>query len=455
VTARILWLASLLPLSALAQIQLFQFDGVNDNPVGSLFNVGSAAAGDTISTRFHVKNIGSGAQTFQTLSLSGIGFAISAAPSLPYVIAPGSEVEFDVAFSPTSTGNYGAFLVVNGINVALTGTEVAAPVLTLAGSGSPLVAGSVIDFGSVAKGSSVSQGFTLANLGASSLTVSTITVSGTGFSGPTGVTLPVQLTSGQTASFQVSFQPQSGQPAQGVLTVGQRSFTLSGQGLDPPLPTASIVLASTLGASAQQNSISIALASASAVSGTGTVTLAFVSSVPGISDDAAIQFLTGPPRIATVTFAPGATSGAFDGQPNIGFQTGATAGTITFTLTIANATQQETSLTIAPETIDIDIAEAVRLTDEIDVSISGFDNTYSASQLVYTFYEKAGNVIPPGAISVNATSNFQQYFASTTVGGMFSLLAQFPVAGNEALVTSFDLQITNSVGVVTTQHVTF
>jgi len=453
-TARVLWLAALLPLSALAQIQLFQFDGTNDNPVGSLFNVGAAAAGDTIATRFHVKNIGSGPQTFQTLSLSGVGFTISAAPSLPYIIAPGSEVEFDVAFSPTTTGTYGAFLVVNTLNVALQGMGVAAAVLTLTGSNTPLAAGAVIDFGSVDTGSSKSQGFTLANTGSASLTVSSITVTGTGFSGPTGLTAPVQLAPGQTASFQVTFQPQTGTAAQGALTVDQRSFTLTGLGLQPLVPTASIVLASTLGASAQQNSVSVTLASASQVSGTGTLTLAFASSVPGVSDDPAIEFLSGPKREATVTIAPSATSATFNGQPNIAFQTGTTAGTITFTLTLPNATQQ-TSLTIAPAAVNIDSAGAVRLTDEINVSMDAFDNTYSASQLVFTFYDAKGNVIQPGAISVNAASSFQQYFATTTAGGAFALLANFPVSGNEADVASFDLAITNNVGVVTTQHVTF
>jgi hypothetical protein len=454
-TTRILWLAALLPIAAAAQIQLFQFDGTNDNPVGPLFNVGSAAVGDTIDTRFHIKNVGTGPQTLQTLSLSGEGFTISTAPSLPYIIAPGSEVEFDVGFSPATTANYGAFLVVNTLNVALQGTGALSAVLTLAGSNTPLAAGAVIDFGSVAKGNSQSQSFMLANTGTASLTVTTITVSGTGFSGPTGVTLPIQLASGQTASFQVSFQPQSGAPATGTLTVDKRSFTLTGLGLDPPLPTASIMLASTLGASAQQNSVSISLASASAVSGTGTLTLAFASGVQGITADAAIQFLSGPPRTATVTFAPGATTGTFNGQPSISFQTGTTAGTITFTLTIANAPPQQASLTIAPAPIDIDIAEAVRLTEEIDVTISGFDNTYSASQLVFTFYDVKGNVIQPGATSVDATSIFQNYFASSAVGGMFALLAQFPVTGNEALVASFDLQITNAVAVVSTEHVTF
>jgi len=453
-TARILWLAWLVPLSAFAQLQLFQFDGVNDNPVGSLFNVGSAAAGDTITTRFHVVNTGNGPQTFQTLSLSGEGFTISSAPSLPYIIAPGSKAEFDVAFSPTTTANYGAFLDVNSINVTLDGTGVTAAVLTLAGSTTPLAAGAVIDFGSVAKGKSQSQGFTLANLGTTNITVGTIAVSGAGFSGPVGLAAPVPLAPGQTASFQVVFQPQSGQVATGTLTVDQRSFTLTGQGLNPPLPSASIVLASTLGASAQQNTVSIALASASQVSGTGTLTMAFKSNVAGISDDPAIQFLSGPLRTETVTIAPGATSATINGQPNISFQTGTTAGTITFTLTLPNATEQA-SLTIAPAAINIDSASAVRRTLDIDVSVEGFDNTYSASQLVFTFFDARGNAISPGAIPVDATQSFKQYFATSTTGGTFALLASFPVNGNEAQIASFDLQMTNSAGMVTTQHITF
>src|SRR5690349_21043204 len=122
---------AMLPLAALAQIQVLRFDGVNENPVAGLVDVGAASPGDTLETRFRVRNIGAGAAVFQTLSIAGSGFRITTAPSLPYTIAPGSEAEFRVAFSPISIGSYSAFLLVNSINISLRGTVAPAAVLTL------------------------------------------------------------------------------------------------------------------------------------------------------------------------------------------------------------------------------------------------------------------------------------------------------------------------------------
>src|SRR5439155_22226676 len=140
---------------------------------------------------------------------------------------------------------------------------------------------------------------------------------------------------------------------------------LTGLGFDPPLPAASIAFASWIASSAQQNTISIPLAADSEVSGTGTVTMEFRSSVTGVADDAAIQFLSGPKRAATVTIAPGDTAAKFGTQSSIAFQTGTTAGTITFSLKLGNSTRQ-TTLTIAPVPVNIDTAHAVRRVNDLD-----------------------------------------------------------------------------------------
>jgi hypothetical protein len=452
---RLLLCCTLLPLAALAQIQVFVFDGTNDTAAGSLVNVGSAAAGDTVVTRFHVKNVGAGPAVFQTLSIAGSGFSITLTPVLPYTIAPGSEAEFRVSFNPASTGTYSAFLLVNTINITLQGSVTPSAVLNVAGSNTPLTAGATINFGSVLDGSSNLQPFTLFNPNSASLTVNTLTVTGTGFRGPIGVTAPIQLTSGQAASFQIAFAPQTGQPAQGVLTVDQRSFILAGQGLAPPVPSASIQLGSTAGASAQQNSISIPLAATSQVSGSGTLTLQFQPSVPGVADDPAVQFLSGPTRSATVTISPGSNVGMFGSQSSIAFQTGSTAGTILFTLNLPNNSPQTASLTVGPAAVMIDSAVAVRRLNDLDVSITGLDNTYSTCQLAFTFYDSKGSTIQPGVIRVDVTSDFHLYFGSTQVGGQFALLATFPVSGDVNTVSAFDVQITNSVGQTKTQSISF
>jgi hypothetical protein len=457
--ARMLLFVSILSLPALAQIQVLQFDGTAETPVGSVVDMGSAAPGDIVEVRFRVRNIGSGPAVLQTLSITPrSGFNFSAQPSLPYTLSPysgpASEAEFHVAFNPAAAGPYSAFLLVNTINIIVRGTGAAAVALTLAGSPTPLAAGAVIDFGSVLRGSSRLQNLTLTNSSTLAISVPALTVTGTGFRGPIGATAPIQLAAGQSASFQIAFEPLAGQPAKGMLTVDKRSFSLAGQGLDPPLPSASIVFGSQTAVSSQQNTVSIPLVSTSQVSGTGTLTLEFRSGVPGVADDAAIQFMSGPKRAATVTIAAGDTAAKFGAQSNISFQTGTTAGTLVFTLTLPSGIQQ-TSLVVAPAAVNIDTATCVRLVNQLDVSLIGYDNTHSASQLAFTFFDKSGAAMQPGVIRVDATSDFRLYFSSTKAGGAFALLASFPVNGNTALVAGVEVQLTNSNGAAKTQRINF
>src|SRR5437016_3391441 len=164
---RTLLFLSILSLPALAQIQVLQFDGVSETPVGSVVDMGSAAPADVVEVRFRVRNIGSGMTMLNTLSITGPGFSFSVKPSLPVILAPytdaRSEAEFRVAFNPTAAGSYSAFLLVNTINIIVRGTATASAILTLAGSNTPLAAGAVIDFGSAVRGSTHLQYLTLTN----------------------------------------------------------------------------------------------------------------------------------------------------------------------------------------------------------------------------------------------------------------------------------------------------
>jgi hypothetical protein len=56
---------------------------------------------------------------------------------------------------------------------------------------------------------------------------------------------------------------------------------------------------------------------------------------------------------------------------------------------------------------------------------------------------------------VAGTSAFQQYFATSSLGGVFSLDALFPVTGNADLIVSAVAQLTNSVGTAQTAKITF
>ncbi len=449
--------------SAVEQLQLFVFNGTNDSPAGALVNVGTVAPGDAITTRFHVRNVGQGPATLGNPSLSGGdgGFAITSGPSPGYILAPytagSAEPEIDVAFSSTVIDSFTATLAINGASIILTGTAVASAALTVGSSTTPLSAGATVNFGSVDQGSTKTETFVLTNSGTANINLATLAVTGAGFQGPIGLSAPVQLSPGQMASFQVSFTPTSGTLAKGVLTVDTRTFNLTGQGLAALPPSTSLVFASTVAASAQQNSISIPLASPSQASATGTLTLAFQSSVTGVSDDPAIQFLSGPLRTASVSISPGDTSAKIGGQSSMAFQTGTTAGTITFTLALTNEATQQATLTIPHSAVNLDedTFSAIRLFGSLNVSFGGFDNTYSASQLAFTFYDTSGKPLPQGAIGVDAASAFHTYFNTTQAGGTFQVLAEFPVTGNTALIGFVTAQITNSLGTSTAVQIPF
>ena len=126
----------------------------------------------------------------------------------------------------------------------------------------------------------------------------------------------------------------------------------------------------------------------------------------------------------------------------------------------------QATLTIAPAAVSIQTATAVRLLGsvivngivggvssggEVDVSVTATDNTYSASQVAFTFFDKTGAPMSPGTIQEDATSDFESYFATTQTGGAFALLAKFPVTGDVTQIISATVAITNSVGVTTTQ----
>ena len=346
-----------------------------------------------------MRNTGSAPAAIDTILLSGYDFAIQSEPSLPYTLAPyvglASEAEIDVDFTPTIAASYSATLVVNTISIVLVSAPTAA--VTLADGNTALNTGATVDFGSVAVGSTKTLGFLLSNLSPGNIDVGTLAVSGAYFAGPIGLSAPVSLTPGQTASFKVSFAPQSGTLAQGVLTVGTSTFKLTGQGLSPPLPSASIVFASDVGASAQQNSVTIPLASASQVTGNGTLT----HGVPiqrhrrraMTRQSNFCRARCGRPPSASPWETPRPRSAA---KPSMAFQTGATAGTITFTLTLGDNAPQLSTLVIPPSTIVLDGFTAVRRYGALDVALSGFDNTYSASQLVFTFYDLKGLPLPQG-----------------------------------------------------------
>ena len=145
---------------------------------------------------------------------------------------------------------------------------------------------------------------------------------------------------------------------------------------------------------------------------------------------AAIQFLSGPLREATVTIAIGATSAPIGGQSSMAFQTGTTAGTITFTLTLENNAPQQTSLTIPPLADHPRYRYRRRAPSGRSMSPSPDSTTPIRHRKWLSPFMTSRAMRCRRAQSTSTPPAFQQYFSTTQAGGSFALLAVFPVTGN-------------------------
>src|SRR5260370_25391535 len=99
--------------------------------------------------------------------------------------------------------------------------------------------------------------------------------------------------------------------------------------------------------------------------------------------------------------------------------------------------------------------QAVRSAGSIEIQVTGFDNTRSLGALSFTFYDAAGNPLPPGTIRTDALADFTKYFATSNLGGVFLLRAVFPVTGDATLLASCDATLANSAGSAKTQRTYF
>jgi hypothetical protein len=196
---------------------------------------GSVQVGNSQTLGETLSNSGAASLTISAVSATGSGFNASGV-SLPITLAVGQSVSFTVTFSPASGGSVSGNLAVTSdasnptLNVPLSGTGTSPGQLTTNPTS--------LSFGNVTTGSSSTLAGTLTNSGGSSLTISQITPSGTGFS-LSGINLPLTLAAAQSASFNVMFAPQSAGSVTGSLAITSNgsnpalSVSLSGTGTLP------------------------------------------------------------------------------------------------------------------------------------------------------------------------------------------------------------------------------
>ena len=187
------------------------------------------------------------------------------------------------------------------------------------------------------------------------------------------------------------------------------------------------------------------------------MSLAFTSNVNGVADDGTVMFLSGSTRTLPFSVPANSTQISINHQPSAAFQTGTTAGKITFTLNQAQiAGDPTTTIVIPPAAVAIELATASnQRTGALDVALTAYDNTYSAGSMSFSFFDAKGNMI--GApVNADFTPQFKTYFNSQlNAGSAFLMRASFPVQGNQTQVATVQATLTNAAGESQTGSLTF
>jgi hypothetical protein len=438
-----------------AQLALFVVEDAAERPLppNALFPLGVVAAGQTQTVRLRVRNVGSQPETITLFVVEGAGFSLNR-PLPPQTVAPGGILNATLTFSASMPANYSAHLRLNGTSILLLATVAAGASLSVPPGCQGATAGA-IDFGFVARGRSRTCAVSLRNDTAQAVTISTITVTGAGF-GLEPVSLPLTLLPGQSAT--VGVRVTAGNPGvlQGTLRVEARDYALAAVATEAPLPAPGFEFDPGAFLSAQQRRLALRLTEPAPFTGTGFVNLEFRPDGLAAADDPAIRFLETGTRQARFQVTAGQTAVTIEGAPAISFQTGTTAGRIRVFLSgIPSGFQgsEEVSLNIAPAPVALDRTIAARFPERLEVTLYGFDNTFSAGAMNFQFFDAAGGRI--ATIPADFAAAFRAFFGANPGGSMFKMTATFLVNGGTSKVAAVEVELANAAGTTRTPRLNF
>jgi len=178
-------------------------------------NVVDGGAGNLVLT---IHNPGTGAVSITQFLFSSKDFNITGAVSLPIDIKPGQTVTLNIQFAPTTPGPVNSTLAITSdasttpITVRLTGTGTT-------GQTQIVVNPSPVPFGVVTVGSTAQQTVTLSNPGTTALSVSQVSLSGSGFSMVGTLPLPMSIAPNGVGTFKVQFAPTAAGAANGTIAI--------------------------------------------------------------------------------------------------------------------------------------------------------------------------------------------------------------------------------------------
>jgi hypothetical protein len=395
---------------------------------------GSITIGKTTSLSETLTNTGGASVTISQATVSGAGLSVSGL-TLPTTLAGNQSVSFKIVFAPTAAGAVKGTLAITSnanspLNISLSATALAQGSLTSSPSSA--------SFGSITVGNNKTVALTVSNTGGSTVTVSSASVSGSGFS-LTGPSMPATIAGGQSATFSVKFAPASAGAASGTLTINSNASNAT---LSVPLSGTGV---SQGGVTANPTSLgfgSIATGSSKSLSGTLTNSGGTSVTISGASTSGAAFSLSGltvPLTLGagqstsfTVKFAPtssGSASGnvtvTSDGSnPSLSIPlsgTGAAPGSLSANPTSLSFGSVQTGSTASK-------SETVTNTGGATVSISQANVTGSE-------YSVSGLTLPT-TLTASQSVTFTVKFSPSSTGTMNGSLSLVSDASNSPLSIS-------------------
>ncbi|MGB7728418.1 MAG: choice-of-anchor D domain-containing protein [Candidatus Acidiferrum sp.] len=184
---------------------------LSSNPSSMTFT--NVNAGSSSSKSVTITNSGNTSVSISQVTVNAKDFKVSGITT-PFTLTAGQTAAMSVSFSPSTSES------VTG-NIEVASSQGATAVISVSGNGvqpSLTITPSSASFGDVTVGSPVTQTIQLSNSGTGTLSVTQVSVAGSGFSTGT-LSLPIALSSGQSTSFNVQFAPASAGTASGSVTI--------------------------------------------------------------------------------------------------------------------------------------------------------------------------------------------------------------------------------------------
>jgi Abnormal spindle-like microcephaly-assoc'd, ASPM-SPD-2-Hydin len=386
------------------------------SPSSSTVSFGGVAVGSPATESVVLTDAGSSNVTISSISIAGANFSVKSGAAV--TLTPNQTTTISVAFAPTATGSAQGTLSVasdasnSKMNIMLTGTGIA-PSSQLSPSSTTL------NFGNATVGGAASLPVVLTDHGTADLTISSVTVQGTGFSASGGTN--VNLNPDGTATINVKFDPTHTGSASGTVTVASNAanspvqISLSGTGVTAPTSqlsssTTSVAFGNVTVGSPVTKSITLTDA------GTANVSISTVSATgTGFSTIGGANANLNPNGTATVsvTFSPTA-AGVVQGKLSI--SSNATNSVVQISLSATGVAKNNSSAESEPSqltpsatsvgfgsvNVGTPVTKTVNLTDSgsTNITISGVSTTGAA------FSASGGSKVtltPNGSVAISVS----------------------------------------------------